>query len=35
MYSVWGGGVGGAKGYRECDGPDWFNSFSVEAIEGL
>jgi hypothetical protein len=34
MYSVR-GGFGGAEGYRECDGPDWFNSFPAKAIEGL
>jgi hypothetical protein len=25
----------GVEGYRERDGPDWFNSFPAEAIEGL
>jgi hypothetical protein len=28
-------GFWGAKGYRECDGPNWFNSFPAKAIEGL
>jgi hypothetical protein len=26
---------GSAKGHRECDSRDWFNSFPAEAIEGL
>jgi hypothetical protein len=26
---------GSAKGHRECDSPDWFDSFPIEALEGL